>query len=122
MAIPTNMQYFNELLGEQLGGGGGGSSDFSTAQVTIVLEGEIGEITEIIWHDCPTVDTANDLLVGLAYVDTFPTVITVPLYKGKCYWDHSVMPGVITLSGNIEEFWEGMLITGDCTITITVTA
>lgn len=31
MAIPTNMQYFNELLGEQLGGGGGsgGNSDFS---------------------------------------------------------------------------------------------
>lgn len=35
MAIPTNMSYFNELLGEQLGGGG--DSDFSTAQVTLNL-------------------------------------------------------------------------------------
>ena len=114
MAIPTNMQYFNELLGEQLGGGGGGGdSDFSTAQVTIVLE---GENTEINWDSCPTVDTANDLLVAIAYADTSPTVITVPLYKGKCYWDHSTRG--LTISGNIEEFWEGLLITGDCTITI----
>lgn len=118
MAIPTNMQYFNELLGEQLGGGGGGSSDFSTAQVTVVMEGEPeeGEPFEMIWSNCPVIDTANDLLVGSGYTDA-STVLTVPLYKGKCYWEHATRG--LTISGNIEEFWEGLLITGDCTITVT---
>jgi glutamine phosphoribosylpyrophosphate amidotransferase len=33
--LPTTMEYFDNLLGEQLTEGGGGSSDFSTATITV---------------------------------------------------------------------------------------
>ena len=93
--------------------GGGGSSDFSTAQVTV---NQSGDPTGYYWDNCPMLDVENNLLKGDAYTETSKAVLTVPLYKGKCYWDLSLRG--LQLSGNIEEFWEGLLITGDCTITI----
>ena len=93
--------------------GGGGSSDFSTALVTV---NQSGDPMGYYWDNCPMLDVENNLLKGDAYTETSKAVLTVPLYKGKCYWDLS--PRGLQLSGNIEEFWEGLLITGDCTITI----
>ena len=94
----------------------GGSSDFSTAEVSINDGG--GQAREIYWGDAPTIE--QNLIKGTAYADTFPAVLTVPLYKGKCFW--YVATGGFTLSGNIERYNDGyndgLLITGDCTITI----
>ena len=92
--------------------GGGGSSDFSTAQMTI----NASESFELTWGSCPML--LDGALHGSLYVESLPATITVPLYNGKCVWDHTTRD--LTLSGNIEELYEGeaMLITGDCTITI----
>lgn len=93
--------------------GGGGSSDFSTAEVTIIWDNP--EI-EVNWDSCPIIE--NDMINGSTYADTSPAIVTVPLYKGKCVWVQATRG--LTLSGNIEEYYEGagMLITGDGTITI----
>lgn len=94
-------------------GGGGGSSDFSTAEVTIIWNNP--EI-EVIWDSCPIIE--NGMINGTTYADTSPAIVTVPLYKGKCFWVKATRG--LTLSGNIEEYndGEGMLITGNGTITI----
>lgn len=92
--------------------GGGGSSDFSTAEVTI----SASTSAELTWQSCPML--LGGALYGSLYVESLPATINVPLYNGKCLWDHTTRD--LTLSGNIEELYEGeaMLITGDCTITI----
>ena len=90
--------------------GGGGSSDFSTAEVT--FSGTF--LGEISWNNCPTL--INNMLAGSLYIDSLPTTIIVPLYKGKCVWQHGTSG--LTLSGNIEPYYDGMLITGDCAIVI----
>lgn len=92
----------------------GGSSDFSTAEVTI----NASQSFEFTWDSCPML--LDGVLTGSLYVGSLPATITVPLYNGKCVWDHNTMG--LTLSGNIEKLYEGeaMLITGDCTITITI--
>ena len=94
--------------------GGGGSSDFSTAEVTI----SASQSFELTWQSCPML--LDGALHGSLYVESLPATINVPLYNGKCVWDHQTRD--LTLSGNIEELYEGecMLITGDCTITITI--
>lgn len=88
--------------------GGGGSSDFSTAEVTFssTVSGKIS------WDNCPTL--VDNMLSGSLYIDSLPTTIIVPLYKGKCIWEHGT--SALTLSGNIEPYYDGMLITGDCAI------
>lgn len=93
--------------------GGGGSSDFSTAEVTIIWDNP--EI-EVFWDNCPIIE--NGMINGNTYADTSPAIVTVPLYKGKCFWVKTTRG--LTLSGNIEEYHEGegMLITGNGTITI----
>lgn len=113
--LPGSIKHLNMLLGEQLTegeGGGGGSSDFSTAEMTI----NAPESMELTWGSCPML--LDGVLNGSLYVESLPATITIPLYNGKCVWDHTT--GSLTLSGNIEELYEGeaMLITGDCTITI----
>ena len=92
--------------------GGGGSSDFSIAEVTIIDNAEIGEFSK---DSCPTI--VDGILYGSAYADTFPATLIVPLYKGKCVWALGLLG--ITISGNIEPDDEGLLITGDGTITLT---
>ena len=92
----------------------GGSSDFSTAEVAI----NASVSTELTWQSCPML--LEGALQGSLYVESLPATITVPLYNGKCVWDHTTRD--LTLSGNIEELYEGevMLITGDCAITIAI--
>lgn len=92
--------------------GGGGSSDFSTAEVTIIWSNP--DIEEVVWDNCPAI--LEDLVRGVMYAETSPATIIVPLYQNKCYWDQSTSG--LTLSGNIEDVGDGMIITGDCTITI----
>ena len=92
--------------------GGGGSSDFSTAEVTIIWSNP--DIEEVVWDNCPAI--LEDLVRGVMYAETSPATIIVPLYQNKCYWDQSTSG--LTLSGNIEDVGDGMIITGDFTITI----
>lgn len=98
-------------------GGGGGSSDFSTAQVTIV-----GEYPESETLNVPSIIEVGMLDFPIPTIlTTSPrgaTVFTVPLYKG-----HVMMMGIdYVVSGNIvkhvEDGWIWYDITGDCTITI----
>ena len=102
-----------KLNGEEYGGsGGGGSSDFSTAEVTIIWSNP--DIEEVVWDNCPAI--LEGLVRGVMYAETSPATIIVPLYQNKCFWDQPASG--LTLTGNIEEDGDGMLITGDCTITI----
>ena len=108
----------------------GGSSDFSTAEVTIingegnsmlldspsapncVEQGVLGEGAPAMVH--PVV---SEEISGGASI-----TITVPLYKGGCFWVLSDARSYAT-TGNIVEVYEGaFLITGDCTITITISS
>ena len=97
-------------------GGGGGSSDFSTAEVTIVGGQGLGSevvlpiITEMAFGD----------YTGIVSTELFESGIqTVVLYQGHAYADGVYISSV---SGNATLTDEGKLklldITGDCTITI----
>ena len=96
---------------EEGGGGGGGDSDFSTAEVTVVIPWEFSEFSI---EDCPTIQ--DNMCFGNLYVETSPAIVTVPLYKGKCYWAWSNSAVTIT-SGSAEPQGDGILITGNCTLT-----
>ena len=100
-----------EGLVTEIEGGGGGDSDFSTAEVTIVIPWEFSEFSV---EDCPTIQ--DDMSCGWFYVETSPAIVTVPLYKGKCYWAWSNSAVTIT-SGSAEPQGDGILITGNCTLT-----
>lgn len=95
--------------------GGGGSSDFSTAEVTLNISGEFSEFSR---ESCSFVDTNNNLISGSLWTDSSTTKFIVPLYKGKCYWVSSFLGA--TLTGGIESYEDGLLITGNGTISITI--
>jgi len=93
--------------------GGGGSSDFSTAQVTVIKEEE----------------SLNGLILPTISDDTYEIqpyqsgIYTVPLYKGSLFIKGAPILGIIeSVSGDIEELGSGKnnyyRIYGDCTITI----
>lgn len=95
--------------------GGGGSSDFSTAQVTIV-DNTSGRNLNIPY----IVDTPPSAIVSMLGTQGGGETIVrnVPLYKGNLgvVFDPAL---TITTSGDIQLFVETTyLITGDCTITI----
>ena len=113
--IPTTMEYFDKLLGEQLlegEGGGGGSSDFSTAEVTVNANTQQFEFL---------VPLINEKFGYLgAYDNINPSeseTLTVCLYKGKALTQF-LTDGVVSVSGNAQLNNNQILITGDCTITI----
>ena len=112
--LPTTMEYFDNLLGEQLtdGGGGGGSSDFSTAEVTVNANTQQFEFL---------VPLINEKFGYLgAYDNINPSeseTLTVCLYKGKALTQF-LTDGVVSVSGNAQLNNNQILITGDCTITI----
>lgn len=126
--LPTTMEYFDKLLGEQLleGEGGGGSSDFSTAEVTIINTGESG------WALLAPIALEEELVIrgqtypigmysaiqGIIAANT-TTVVKLALFNGHAYIEKMALPftiestsGDITLNGNFYD------ITGDCSITI----
>lgn len=97
--------------------GGGGSSDFSTAEVTVVNNDEGSYIEMPI---CLEADEYDPARIGFAHIDDYATgTFTVPLYKGVCVILITEATVSYSVSGNIEDLGSGYLyITGDCTITI----
>lgn len=125
--LPTTMEYFDNLLGEQLtdgGGSGGGSSDFSTAEVTVrgnseqyfQMFGVVADISQKLELEEPylAIDTIDSSVTG----DTY----TVVLYQGTTYGFAGASSEAIAVSGNVSllaaEHGTLFVITGDCTITI----
>lgn len=94
--------------------GGGGSSDFSTAEVTVVgTENEV-----YFWMPC--IVEADDDLPATIMVDNMAGhnhTYIVPLYKGEC--DVPIF-GATTVQcvGSATSDGGWVYITGDCTITI----
>lgn len=126
--INTSKTYmFDEESGEwdevsQGGGGGGGSgsSDFSTAQMTIICEESADtnkNITDIVLIE----DGALTTSVRLPYFDSISNngtkVCTVVLYDGNAY-GYLVTDDSVTVSGDATYDDGDIYITGDCTITI----
>ena len=108
--------------------GGGGSSDFSTAEVTISLSGELDgyqlfSVPQDISANCDLpAGTLSDVIIVLE--DNSPGTFNAVLYQGKalCMVFSASEPAI---SGNatIEQIGSGddaywaVIITGDCSIT-----
>ena len=94
--------------------GGGGSSDFSTAEVTIV-NNTTGEVARDLLM--PIILEEEDILL---IVNGLPSgIVTVPLYKGVLSTAYVGEPDDVTVSGNAEYDYGDITITGNCTITVT---
>ena len=119
--LPTTMEYFDNLLGEQLTECGGGG-DFTTAQVTFNVIGNATATLEDFYEiaDLPggrrSLMHADECVIDLSYAGT---TYTIPLVDGVCY-QAIFSSGTIATSGNAEYLPDDdyLLITGDCTITI----
>lgn len=98
-------------------GGGSGSSDFSTAEVTLINSSERGSYYSIAFL---SVDSENGCYYEFArHVETELT-LTVPLYKGKAKFPFAIdlvtEDEPITTGGvSIDEDYEYIIITGDGT-------
>lgn len=93
------------------GSGGGGSSDFTTANVTLVKNVSQGVI------QIPTLYTfgADDIALSSAFSQSGD--YSIILHSGKC--GISVDASSYTISGSASDLGNGtVLATGDCTITI----
>lgn len=124
--LPTSIKNLNTLLGEQLaeGGGGGGSSDMGVAAVTLV-----NNSTDSIFLDMPMVrviphDSLGSVTIsGTATGDPQTTEeINVAIAKQGCVVPIVGVSQTFSLDGNASLVGEGLnrgiLITGDCTITV----
>ena len=116
--LPTTMEYFDNLLGEQLTEeGGGGSSDFSTAEVTFICADEPGITIQFI-------NIQDDGIYGVLNITQSTQTVTVPLYKNKL--SCGIPPfsmSVTSISGNITgSQMGGYIISGNCTINYTLPA
>lgn len=121
--LPTTMEYFDNLLGEQLtdggGSGGGGSSDFSTAKVTFSSTAFQTEFRGIaLFEDDGAQFMQYDTLIFGDSVGTM--TYNLVLFKGLQTIE---MPEGVTatVTGNatvVEGVGRGIEITGDCTINI----
>lgn len=123
--LPTTMEYFDNLLGEQLteggGSGGGGSSDFSTAELTVNVPSRSG-----VFHGFRIygafIDSyeSEDYSIGSIRISSQGThAITLILYKGVAYMSFDV--GITPTTEGLIAYDEDMgmyKVTGDCTITI----
>lgn len=92
-------------------GGGGGSSDFSTAEVTV-----IGAVPTIYgsWLD----EQSEQTIYKVSNSSGVETAYNLVLYKGVSVINFAVK-GEIVLSGSIESIGNAeYIVTGDCTITI----
>ena len=110
--------------------GGGGSSDFSTAEVTLVNSANtnLAVMLPVLYEADPPFDP-NALVRGaLSLLANETFVLNVPLYKGHCLIKKGVSGDRIdgqtvattytVTSGSATSSMEGVDITGDCTITI----
>jgi hypothetical protein len=101
-----------KVNGEPAGGGGGG--DFSTAEVTVIVEGD-GDYNSIT---APLID--GNQATGFGEPRDERTVFTVILYKGTAIAEIDVVGGEtpLTVSGNITINDRVLTITGDGTVTV----
>ena len=100
-------------LEQAVASGGGGSSDFDTAEMTIVTES-----TEQI--NAPFIAHAP-MEPSFDYINAFSQVVPSGTYDVVLYKGNAVIQILnnATVSGDIEDLSGGMyLVTGDCTITI----
>lgn len=123
--LPTTMEYFDNLLGEQLteggGSGGGGSSDFSTAVLTITNTSEKPVICEVpCYRDGAKVATTRAFTFGASGDEPKTTTVNVICKTNGATLTIATKGVTATTSGNIQYIEEenAYLITGDCTITI----
>ena len=112
----------NPVTGECLGGGGG-SSDFSTAEVTIIESTErttdLGFTLINVLQHYP--DYGNNYYeIGSVYKSNIAGVYTVVLYQGRSYFYTNNQSDVVATSGDIswDDSISGYVITGDCSITV----
>lgn len=98
------------------GGGGGGSSDFSTAKITIAS----GLTRWVMAFSLPIIVEELDDLIGNLEIskEEYSAPLSVVLYKGQCTGAVYTEDGTISVSGNATFDGEEIIITGDCTITI----
>ena len=106
------------VLSGMLDESGGGSSDFSTATVIVDGDGMTDIYVALTSYSEDEEAESNHLAAGLGYGQE----ITVILYKGKAH--AAIMPDsglAVNVSGNIIHV-SGVdyIITGDCTITLSV--
>ena len=110
--VAENIKKDVSILGVTGSYEGGGSSDFSTAEVTLVLNAN-GELEGAFVYE-------EDEEAYSYGVEMQSGTYTVILYKGIAYLYYSG-DGSVSVSGNITKDGEDMYVTGDCTITITST-
>lgn len=131
--LPTSIKNLNTLLGEQLTeGGGGGSSDFSTARVTIMNNTESS--VQFFGADMANYGSVflgeganSGMVVGSVTALAGDTGTQKVLLIKDVVEDIGVVnqaffnvetEGVVSVSGACIYSDGGLLITGDCTITI----
>ena len=123
--LPTTMEYFDNLLGEQLteggGSGGGGSSDFSTAVLTIINTRNNSVRFEVpCYRDGAEVVSTRASIFGASGDEPKTTTVNVVCKTNGATLSIATTGVTATTSGNIQYIKEenAYLITGDCTITI----
>ena len=105
-------------------GGGGGSSDFSTAEVTVVNTNESYEIN-VDGAFCVEENALGEGSPAMTYTyinTSEPETISgkIALYKGGCWIGVSCedAPVTVSVSGSATLMGSSVYATGDCTITI----
>ena len=96
---------------------GGGSSDFSTAEVTVVNTHGSG----LSLYGANTLDDGEDTgsTYGLGVAGNKTAVFSVILYKGTAWLNKGTSSSIVSVSGSAEKLGSSMvMVTGDCTITI----
>ena len=108
----------------------GGSSDFSTAEVTLVNSANtnLAVMLPVLYEADPPFDPNAFVRGALSLLANETFVLNVPLYKGHCLIKKGVSGDRIdgqtvattytVTSGSATSSMEGVDITGDCTITI----
>lgn len=109
--------YFNP----EIEGGGGGSSDFSTAQAVVINNLQYDAVPLGVAHLTTVPTEATMPIITVQPVET--SNITVALYKNTALClilAESAPIQNVSVSGNAEFVPDagGVIITGDCTITI----
>lgn len=122
--LPTTMEYFDNLLGEQLtdGEGGGGSSDFSTAHVRITNNSsEDIQLYLPVYFSHPQYGSFIQGRMPLPTDEpTFEGDVVIPvngeLLVGANFPSFTTSNTTVTGNATVEN--GELSITGDCTITI----
>ena len=102
------------------GGSGGGSSDFSTAEVTVIRTTGTDYNSNLA---LPTYEN-NNLTAAYFYAENIPesVTVTVALLNGKCVvFCRNANEYGVTGNTAYDSNAMGYVITGDCTISITAT-